>query len=90
MHLRLLLGLFALCIAPACTDRATEGQCDEAFEKFKEIRAQDQPALVKVVTLDAMERERPDFLESCVGIASRENVRCWLGARTEDELKKCQ
>ena len=60
------------------------------FEKFKEIRAQDQPALVKVVTLDAMERERPDFLESCVGIASRENIRCWLGARTEDELKKCQ
>ncbi len=90
MHLRLLFLFITCLMSVGCTDRATESECDEAFDKFKEIRSKGQPRMVKVVTLDTLEQERPDFLESCVGVASRENIRCWLRARTDDELKKCR
>ena len=90
MLFRLTLGFVVIALASGCTDRATESECDEAFDKLKEIRSKGQPRMVKVVTLDNIEQERPGFLESCVGVASRENIRCWLEARTEDDLKKCR
>ncbi len=89
MLFRLILGFLVLALTSGCTDRATESECDEAFDKLNEIRSKDQPKMVKVVTLDRFEQDRPGFLESCVGVASRENIRCWLEARTEDDLKKC-
>jgi len=90
MSLRLILGFLLAVLAAGCSDRATESECDEAFDKFKEIRSKGQPKMIKVVTLDTLEQERPEFLESCVSIASRKTISCWLKAETDEQLKKCQ
>ena len=90
MSLRLIFGLFLLSMLPNCTDRATEEDCDRAFDHMQKIKTQGQPKIVKVVMIDDLELERLPFLETCVDKANPAEVRCLLDARTEAELTRCR
>jgi hypothetical protein len=90
MPLRFILGLLALLSLPNCTERATEEDCDRAFDQMQKIRTQGQPDLVKVVMIDKLELERLPFLGTCVDKANPSEVRCLLEARTESDLTRCR
>jgi len=90
MPLRFILGLLALLTLPHCTDRATEAECDRAFDQMQKIRTEGQPDMVKVVTLHKGELERLPFLETCVDKANPAEVRCLLEARTKSDLTRCR
>ncbi len=72
----------------ACS-KASEDDCDRAYERLIELRTKGQPEEVKQVRRAQLDKDRPQFLETCVGKVKPEVIKCWLSAATEDALGKC-
>ena len=82
--------LIGLCLPGmvACS-KASEDECDQAYERLIELRTDGQPAEVQKVKRSQLEKDRPRFLETCVGKVKPEVIRCWLDAEREEELARC-
>ena len=69
--------------------KASEEDCDRAYEQLIELRTSNQPTEVKQIKRAQMDRDRPEFLERCVGKVKPEVIHCWLKSSTEEQLEKC-
>ena len=69
--------------------KASEDECDRAYERLIELRTEGQPEQVKQVKRAQLEKDRPQFLQTCVGQVKPEVIKCWLTATSEDALGKC-
>ena len=81
----LILGLF---LAVGCS-KASESDCDRAYERLVQLRTKGEPAEVVKVQRAKLERGRPAFLGRCVGKVDQAVIQCWLKAKSEEQLERC-
>jgi hypothetical protein len=72
--------LALLLLAPAC-DRPSQGDCEKAVDHIRNLygTAEDEAGV-----------SRAAAIRSCRGNADKDSVDCVLGARTKEELSRCE
>jgi hypothetical protein len=82
------LLILTLFLTAGCS-KASEGDCDRAYERLVELRTAGEPAEVIKVQRAKLESDRPAFLGGCVGKVDQAVIRCWLKAESEEQLELC-
>ena len=70
--------------------KASESDCDVAYDHMLKLSAQGHPEIVAKVQKADQEKRRPKFLTACVGKTSIKVIKCWLAAKTSAELHLCE
>ena len=76
-------------MSAGCT-RADEADCDQAYEKWIELKTKGEPEAVRLVKATKLEEQRPRFLSECVGKTARSVIECWLEATDKSQLARCE
>ena len=71
-------------------DKASEKDCDQAFDHYFELKMKGIPEVIQKVEAVEFERKRAGFLTRCVDETKVEVLRCWRKANSLDALSKCE
>ena len=88
-HKIMAVGCLLFIMTTGCT-RADEADCDQAYEKWIELKTRGEPEAVRLVKVTKLEEQRPRFLSECVGKTARSVIECWLAATDKTQLAKCE
>ena len=80
---------FGLALTFGC-ERATEKECDQAFDHYFDLKVKGIPEVIKKVESAEFERKRAAFIARCVDETKPAVLRCWLKAESLEILKQCQ
>ena len=73
-----------------CAEKATEAQCDRAYDHLLDVRTAGEPEILKKIRQTKLDKQRPIFLKECVGRAPRAVIECWLAAQTTEAMRACE
>ena len=71
-------------------ERATEQQCDRAFDHYFSLKLKGVPDVIQKVERAEFEQKRAAFLTRCVDETKVEVLHCWLKSETLVGLNECQ
>ena len=73
-----------------CNERASETQCDQAYDHLIDVRIGDEPDIVKTIKRGTLEKNRTAFLSECVDRMPKSALKCWMAAESIDAMEKCE
>ena len=81
-----------LCLATlfGCAERASETECDQAYDRLIDVRIGDEPEIVKTIKRGTLEKNRTAFLTECVGRMPKPVLTCWMAAESIEAMEKCE
>ena len=71
-------------------NRADEADCDQAYEKWIDLRTKGEPEAIRIIKANKLDKQRPRFLSECVGKTPKSVINCWLQATQKEELERCE
>ena len=85
-------AFLVLCVLAltGCNERASETQCDQAYNHLIDVRIGDEPDIVKTIKRGDLEKNRTAFLSECVDRMPKSVLECWMAADTIDAMEKCE
>lgn len=84
-----LVGL-SVVIFSGCSDRASETECDQAYDRLIDVRIGDEPDIVKTIKRGTLEKNRAAFLTECVDRMSKPVLKCWMAAESVEAMEQCE
>ena len=86
------MALVGLCLimVTGCTDRASETECDQAYDRLIDVRIGDEPDIVKTIKRGTLEKNRAAFLTECVDRMSKPVLKCWMAAGSVEAMEQCE
>ena len=85
----LTLLLMVIGFATGCM-RADESDCDRAYEKWIDLKTKGEPEVLRKIKANQLDKQRPRFLSECVGKTSKSVIECWLNAKDQSQLERCE
>ena len=84
--------VFALWLSSliGCAERASETECDQAYDRLIDVRIGDEPDIVKTIKRGTLEKNRTAFLTECVDRMPKSVLKCWMVAETIEAMEKCE
>ncbi len=73
-----------------CKSKATEAQCDRAYNQLVQIRTATDTKIMGKVKASELEKARSAFLKECVGKTQSAVIECWLASKTKADLLACE